>query len=215
MKVVTIHGFWLVLVRNGPGIFRIALNRLLPAGRRLGKILIYAQCVPQVVAMQPVQHQSLQINLIRNKLDPLYPDLLRACPDRDIASRLIDPGNECYVARAGSGIVGYAWTVEGEFFISEINYRYALRETEFFIYDCFVEPGYRGKGIYPALLKTVLQDKAERRPELTLAYIGVASENRPSRRGIIKAGFIADSSIGYLRWGDREKWWHHTNTRSI
>jgi len=62
-----------------------------------------------------------------------------------------------------------------------------VREGDVFFYDCYTAEDQRGKNLYPAGLTEALR-RFQGRPGQS-AYIRVRPDNRPSVRGIEKAGF--------------------------
>ena len=67
-----------------------------------------------------------------------------------------------------------------------------------YLWDFATLPSWRGCGIYPALLRAILEDE---RPQAARFWIGHADSNHASGRGIAKAGFqrlgsLAASSSG-------------------
>ena len=131
-------------------------------------------------------------------------------PDKDFTSRLGKNGWQCYVAIINDQIVAYGWVVEGEFYISEIDYHYYLHEGQIFIYDCYVCPDYRGMHIYPDLIQRMVSDNSAvltAEFKTGVAYIGVDSTNTASLRGVRKAGFTEINSIRYLHFKAYQRWW--------
>ncbi|MDI1323121.1 MAG: GNAT family protein [Algoriphagus sp.] len=63
--------------------------------------------------------------------------------------------------------------------------------------DCFTHDGYRGKGIYPAVLRHILKEFIPKNN----VYILVSPENIPSIRGIEKAGLRLIGRLRCLRIG--------------
>lgn len=185
-----LHRLSAVCQRHGFAIFRVALGRIFPAMRPPEKIIVYSQALPSAMRVT----REYEFRRIQGVSDPLSSALQRefGCP---VEQRMADGSQECYVALAGESVVGYAWTTLDRFFIEEINHLYVMREDEVFIYDCFVREDFRGRGIYPAMLATVMQDQTLRLPGLKRALIGVSALNRSSTRGIIKAGFVPYSNI--------------------
>ncbi len=186
------------------GIFLFMLNRLFHRFFRYQTIILYDVDLKDRATCSP-RAGELSFRKIGGAGDRYFGELLHAFPGNDFDERIKEPSGEGYMAFYGEKIAGYAWITYKEFYMDELNYAYPLREDEFFIYDCFVSPEFRGRGIYPAMLQAILRDYrvegAYRR-----ACIGVSSANRGSRRGVIKAGFREYSRITYRRWFGREKW---------
>lgn len=187
------------------GTFLLMLNRLFHRFFRYQTIIFYDIDLEDKATHYP-KAGELSFRKIRGAGDKYFTKLLRAFPGNDFDERIREPAKEGYIAFYGEQVAGYGWITREEFYIDELNYAYPLMEDEFFIYDCFISPQFRGRGIYPAMLQAILRDyylyKACRR-----ACIGVASANRGSRRGVSKAGFREFNRITYCRWLGRERWW--------
>lgn len=158
----------------------------------------------------------LLIEKIENDRSELFPVLVETFPEKDFSSRLKKKGWQCYVASSNDKIVAYAWVITEDCFISEINYHFKLSLDEIFIYDCFVCPEFRGKGIYPNLISRIVNDNLEvtgaedirkHNSKVNTAYIGVESSNKASISGILKAGFIELNRVNYLQWRSFQRWW--------
>lgn len=67
-----------------------------------------------------------------------------------------------------------------------------LGKNDYEIGPCFTYPEYRGQGIYPNILRTICQQIGS---DDTTFYMIVDEENKPSIRGIEKAGFIKCGSV--------------------
>lgn len=82
-------------------------------------------------------------------------------------------------------VAGICWSRSG---LTRSDYFVPLQESDATILSCFTFPPFRGRGIYPAMLRyiasTLKDDRGIRR-----IFIDCRSYNRPSLRGIEKAGF--------------------------
>jgi GNAT superfamily N-acetyltransferase len=71
-----------------------------------------------------------------------------------------------------------------------------------FLYNFYTHPDFRGQGLYPQLLTAIIKKLTNDRPRVLI--IDVNSRNKPSLRGIKKAGFIPVSSTSWVtvlrRW---------------
>jgi GNAT superfamily N-acetyltransferase len=132
--------------------------------------------------------------------------LCRKYPDKKFNERL-RANQQCYVALRGNNIAGYAWATRAGLYVDEIACMYPVSEDEIFIYDCFVDPDYRGAGIYPAMLEFIIRDNRQRYDKLTHASIAASALNRASIRGILKAGFVEQRRIRYIECLQKQKWW--------
>lgn len=154
----------------------------------------------------PPETPGLTVERIRSASDELFYKLQQRYPRQSFEKRIAKPNRDCYIAVYEGNLVGYAWIIYKVFDVGELNYAYPLKEDEFFIYDCFVSTEYRGRGIYPSVLRSILLEYS-REGGYRRACIGVSRGNEGSRRGVLKAGFKEYNRIQYLRWFGWEKWW--------
>jgi RimJ/RimL family protein N-acetyltransferase len=90
-------------------------------------------------------------------------------------------------AAMDENIVGHAWSyITGR--PSKRMY-FPVNPTETLIFYCRVAPNYRGKSIYPAMLKR-LQSILFQSTDINRIYIDTDVDNYASQRGIEKAGFV-------------------------
>jgi len=67
-----------------------------------------------------------------------------------------------------------------------------LGKWDYEIGPCFTSPKYRGKGIYPAVLRYICRNFGT---EKSVFYMIVDESNQPSIRGIEKAGFVKCGTV--------------------
>jgi ribosomal protein S18 acetylase RimI-like enzyme len=104
-------------------------------------------------------------------------------------------GSLCYVGWVNDAIATYGWVSVGKEWISELGLHIEMASDDVYIWDCATLPAYRGRGLYPALLRHIaLQLRAE---GLHRVWIGADTENIASQKGFARAGFrpIADVFI--------------------
>jgi RimJ/RimL family protein N-acetyltransferase len=144
------------------------------------------------------------IRRVGSSADETFQALCRMYPHKHFPERIRE--SVCFIAVSGAGIAGFAWVGRCRLRIDEINYNYPLSADEIFIFDCFVCPQFRGQGIYPQMIRSVLACYRQQLTGIRVAYIAVSSVNRASIRGIRKAGFREFSRIRYWNWRGRESW---------
>jgi ribosomal protein S18 acetylase RimI-like enzyme len=93
--------------------------------------------------------------------------------------------------------VAYGWVTLGEERIAEVEGTIRVGPGEAYIWDCATLPAWRGRGLYPALLRAIAQDLAAE--GLEWVWIAARRENRPSLRGFEKAGYVPMADIDYWR----------------
>ncbi len=116
---------------------------------------------------------------------------------KEIVNVRFNRGEVCGVARLNSEVVSYCWVAFQQAEVGEINRTIKLRNNELYFYDAFTLPDYRGRGLFPALLTAILG--FARSQGCSRALIFSLRENRPSVRGIEKAGFSLFQSIYFLK----------------
>ena len=99
----------------------------------------------------------------------------------------LSQGEVCWVVKVEGEIVSYVWVAFRQEQVEELCKAVKLQEGEFYLYDAFTVPEWRGKGIYPAILSRQLQHFKEE--GFKRALIFTVEENIASRRGITRSGF--------------------------
>ena len=115
-------------------------------------------------------------------------------PD-EVTARLA-AGNRCYVARLGGEPVGYGWVADAGAAIGELDLAFRLEAGDRYLWDFATLEAWRGRGLYPHLLQTILRAEDGAR-----FWIINAPENVASARGIAKAGFAEVGSLAFARGG--------------
>lgn len=97
-------------------------------------------------------------------------------------------GEKCFVALHRGRPVSYIWGAAGPVGVEEIAMAVKPAPGEAYLYDAFTLEGWRGRNLYPSVLRRALEDgKAE---GLKRMMIFVEAGNAASRRGVAKAGFV-------------------------
>ncbi len=99
--------------------------------------------------------------------------------------KLFSKDCELWLGRFEGRIVGICWSRSGQ---NRTDYFVGLEETDATILSCFVFPAFRGRGIFPAMLQTMVNMLMDH-DQVSNVYIDCKSWNVPSIRGIQKAGF--------------------------
>ncbi len=122
------------------------------------------------------------------------PELTQAMGLSDQAEilRRFTAGKQCYTGRVDGRLATYGWVTFDKEDIGELGLSLRLQSGEAYIWGCGTPPAYRGQRLYPALLSYMLNEL--RAMGLRRVWIGADSDNIPSQRGMILAGFhpIAD-----------------------
>lgn len=105
--------------------------------------------------------------------------------------------HQCFIAERNSEILGYVWFAFGELYVNEIERRVVLREDEAILYDGYVSPFQRGKGIGPDIWSQSIIRL--RRSGYRRIYGFVASYNKPSRRALEKINGKTKATVIFLK----------------
>jgi RimJ/RimL family protein N-acetyltransferase len=90
----------------------------------------------------------------------------------------------------GDHPIGWGWVATSEAAIAELGVTLTLPPGHRYLWDFVILPAWRGRGLYPALLRTILSEE-----EATRFWIGHDAGNTASARGIAKAGFRKVGSV--------------------
>lgn len=93
-------------------------------------------------------------------------------------------GAELWVGRVGGALAGVGWSRSGQ---RRDDYFVTIGPTDGVIFGCHVRHEFRGRGIYPTMLKYMVD--VLRQDGIRAVYIDCKSWNRPSLVGIRKAQF--------------------------
>ncbi len=104
----------------------------------------------------------------------------------NICSKRWQDGNQLfYLLNENEDPCSFAWIRNGtEHFVGEINRKLIFQNKVNCIFDCITPENSRGKGYYPSLINqlSALENECP-------SIIYASSDNVPSNKGIIKAGF--------------------------
>lgn len=123
------------------------------------------------------------------------------------AERRIREGQVCVAACHGSKVIAYCWLTWQPEWVAEIDRLVVPGPDEAYLYEAFTEPGWRGRGLFPAMLFRLLDyARAQGRRR---ALIFVLTDNRASRRAIEKAGFELFQTVSKLELAGFRRLWFH------
>jgi GNAT superfamily N-acetyltransferase len=104
----------------------------------------------------------------------------------------------CFLIRESGGtIAAYGWVTHGVECVGELERTFHLRRDEAYLWDFVTLPAWRGQRLYSALLSYIIYQL--HREGVPLTWIGAGRPNRPSVRGIAKAGFRHVVDCNYYR----------------
>jgi hypothetical protein len=136
----------------------------------------------KIVTIDAQVYRMTEANLIQ----PLYLDY-------DIQSEILPKGKKKYFITE-NGVL-----VHSSSLYDKLNILRLIKKNGPAIGDCFTNPDYRGKSIYPFVI-SYISNKVLIENKIMEVYIIVNSDNRSSIRGIEKAGFKKFVSIKARRW---------------
>jgi RimJ/RimL family protein N-acetyltransferase len=96
-------------------------------------------------------------------------------------------GHACAIARHETGVVAYCWLACTPVWVGEIGHSVVPGPDDVYLYDAFTMPGWRGRGLFAAVVAPLLAFAHTRGRKRALIFVG--ARNRPSRRAIERAGF--------------------------
>lgn len=207
MKTAISMGVRQACKTHGAALPWVLVQKLLARYFKTATVIIYRRGLRDSVPLVSRPVPTVRVARIDDAGSPLFRSLCDHFPHCDFESRMQREGRQCYVALRDNRIAGYAWVASTSLYIDEIACQYPVDSREIFIFDCHVYSEYRGAGIYPFMLDTMLLDCRERIKSAERACIASTSVNRASIRGIRKAGFVETNRVRYLEWGGRRHWW--------
>jgi len=115
----------------------------------------------------------------------------------EVHRRVADFGS-AILALDGDTIAGYGWVQYGRVRIPDLRLDFSLPKHHVYVWDCVTLPAYRGHGIFPGLLRYLLE--IVRRQGIAQVWAAIAPGNLASQRAFAKAGFrlvaLTDGDIG-------------------
>lgn len=114
------------------------------------------------------------------------------------AQRRLDEGHRPYIACLDNEPVAYGWVATQRAHVGEIDLIITLPQGDRYLWDFATLAAWRGRGIYPRLLQTILRAEQQ---EAARFWIIAAPENRASSAGIGKAGFTNIAHLSFQGQG--------------
>lgn len=115
------------------------------------------------------------------------PALISHLADLDVAEveRRLREEHRVYLARVGGEPACYGWSARRMAHIGILDIWLWVPPGDRYLWDFVTMPAFRGRGLYPTLLRHMVEAEAD----AELFWIGHMPGNEASRRGILKAGF--------------------------
>jgi ribosomal protein S18 acetylase RimI-like enzyme len=118
-------------------------------------------------------------------------------PDAEAALQRFTAGCRCFAAWIDDRIAAYGWVSRGREWVGELEREFHMQEDEAYIWDCLTLREYRGRRLYSALLRFMLDEL--RAAGIRRVWIGASLDNRPSIKGFTNAEFQPIIKLTYLR----------------
>lgn len=109
--------------------------------------------------------------------------------------RRLSRRRECYWVSIDGALAHWSWV----HWKSRLLAAYGFEPDAPLIGDCYTAAGYRGRGLYPQVLRHIANDLVSRKPGGRV-FVLVAPENTASIRGIEKAGFTRIARLVGVRF---------------
>jgi GNAT superfamily N-acetyltransferase len=157
----------------------------------------------------PLPTLETPAGLTTERLDDEHPTPVVETLAADDADTLRQQRHRLYVARIGAKIVAYGWAATKTASIGELGVEMRIAPNERYLWGFVTLSDWRGQGIYPALIQSMLRQEAD----TDRFWIGHDVGNAASASGILKAGFVpvgeayrsGDGGLRYARSGDDER----------
>lgn len=94
-------------------------------------------------------------------------------------------GKHLYIAFMNEVPVAYGWVATREVHFPHFQFSFTIPSENCYLWDFLTLPEWRGRGIYPHLLQTIIRQESL----VDRFWIGYEPGNEASARGIRKAGF--------------------------
>ena len=111
----------------------------------------------------------------------------------------------CAIAHHETEVVAYCWLASTPVWVGEIGHAVVPGPEDVYLYDAFTMPGWRGRGLFSAVISPLLALARSRGRSRALIFVGAG--NRASRRAIERAGFEIVHTVSRVElWGLTRLW---------
>ncbi len=104
---------------------------------------------------------------------------------QEVISARFQTGNHCYIGFLDETPVAFGWVATQKGYISGFQFSFVVPPQNCYLWDFLTLPEWRGRGIYPRLLQTIIRHNYL----IDRFWIGYEPGNESSASGINKAGF--------------------------
>lgn len=109
-------------------------------------------------------------------------------------TRRFDAGHRAYVGLRNNAIVAWGWVATRTADIGELGATIVIPERERYLWNFVTRAEYRGQGIYPRLLRAIVNAESQEADTFWIAY---APENHASAAGVRRAGFEEVAELSF------------------
>jgi GNAT superfamily N-acetyltransferase len=114
---------------------------------------------------------------------------------REETTARIEHGHRAYVAEVDGVPAAYGWVASLGASIGELGIGFSLARSDRYLWDFVTLPAFRGRGIYPRLLREIIAREGQ---SANRFWIINAPENVASAAGIEKAGFVSVGQLSFI-----------------
>jgi GNAT superfamily N-acetyltransferase len=122
-------------------------------------------------------------------------------PDGDLVAARLARGCRCFGAWLGGELAGYGWLSVGHEWIGELELAISPGAAEGYIWNCFVLPRHRRKGVFSALLASVrTQGRDDGLRRVWIGSVAIPAEKAFGGSGFKPALLFETVRLPRLRW---------------
>src|SRR5690606_27120716 len=105
--------------------------------------------LPDIPGLSTFRYASVHsLHLVRNAIQR---------PEQEIRERLL-AGDVVYITYAITTPAAFGWVTQAIAAIGELGLNFEVPEDHCYLWDFVTRPDYRGRGLYPHLLQTIMRD---------------------------------------------------------
>lgn len=181
------------LKARGPGeVLQLAASRLKEAWRSESELILNVK--PAEPLVRP--GDGLEFRRAVSDDGPRYARDIGTDTDKSFRFRLA-PDVMCFVVESGGRFLHSSWVTTTGAWTREIRSYLTPPTGDAYVYESFTRADARGRGIYPFALAGILTAMAD--SNVARVWVGVESDNVPSRKAIAKAGFEEAFTLRFER----------------
>lgn len=126
---------------------------------------------------------------LQTTMEYTTPDTIRA---------RLQTGRRCFTLKKAGQIISYGWVSRKTESVGELERDFHFQDDEVYVWHCGTIPEYRGHYGYTSLLSHIIRQYYSE--GVQRVWIGASHQNKPSVRGILRAGFQHIVDLTYRRF---------------